>query len=235
MNYIDITGQKFGRLTVIKRVTPVGVQPIESLCQCECGKKVVVRNSQIKNGTTKSCGCLQKELISKRQKKYNKYDLSGEYGIGYTNKNEPFYFDIADYDLIKEYCWFINNRGYVYAKTLNGDGKHILFHRLIMPDSIQVDHINRIRHDNRRINLRSANNQINMLNKSKYKNNKSGTTGVTWHKRDKIWEVHIRYHNRQIYLGRYADYNEAVKVRKEAEKKYFGDYNYDNSNRKDVI
>ena len=35
----------------------------------------------------------------------NVYDLSGEYGIGYTLKGEPFWFDLEDYDLIKDYCW----------------------------------------------------------------------------------------------------------------------------------
>ena len=35
-------------------------------------------------------------------KKYNTYDLSGEYGIGYSNSGKEFYFDLDDYDLIKE-------------------------------------------------------------------------------------------------------------------------------------
>ena len=46
---------------------------------------------------------------SKCNKKYNKYDLSGEYGIGWTsNTNQEFYFDLEDYDKIKDYCWIYN-------------------------------------------------------------------------------------------------------------------------------
>ena len=37
----------------------------------------------------------------------NKYDLSGEYGIGWTHNTEhEFYFDLEDYDIIKYYCWY---------------------------------------------------------------------------------------------------------------------------------
>ena len=42
--------------------------------------------------------------MSETFKKYNTYDLSGEYGIGYTSKGEEFYFDLDDYDKIKDYC-----------------------------------------------------------------------------------------------------------------------------------
>ena len=72
----------------------------------------------MKHGHTKSCGCLNNEkrsLLGKNSKKYNKYNLNGEYGIGWTsNTNEEFYFDLEDYDKIKDYCWFLDNRGYIY-------------------------------------------------------------------------------------------------------------------------
>ena len=39
-------------------------------------------------------------------KKYNKYDItSHDYGIGWTYDGYEFYFDLLDYDLIKNYCW----------------------------------------------------------------------------------------------------------------------------------
>ena len=52
-------------------------------------------------GLCKSCGCISKEMVYQQRNKINKYDLSGEYGIGYTSKNEIFYFDKDDYDKIK--------------------------------------------------------------------------------------------------------------------------------------
>ena len=52
-------------------------------------------------------------------------------------------------------------------------------------------------------------------------NNKSGIKGVCWCKERNLWEVYIQIHKQKIHLGRYSDFTEAVKVRKEAEEKYF--------------
>ena len=45
--------------------------------------------------------------------------------------------------------------------------------------------------------------------------------GVSWSKERKKWEAHIQLHGKTIHLGRYADFTEAVKVRKRAEEEYF--------------
>ena len=44
-------------------------------------------------------------------KKYNKYDLTGKFGIGYTSKGEEFYFDLEDYDKIKNHLWYKDKDG----------------------------------------------------------------------------------------------------------------------------
>ncbi len=67
-------------------------------CKCECRNHKTLPLNLVKNGTIKSCGCLSKEITIKNNKtkksKTNKYDLSGEYGVGWsTNTNEEFYFD----------------------------------------------------------------------------------------------------------------------------------------------
>ena len=107
---VDLTGQKFGRLTVIERadeyVSPKGQRHIRWFCKCDCGNYVTVKGNHLKSGNTKSCGCLDSEIVSKRNKdnkKFNEYNLSGEYGIGYTAKGEEFYFDLEDYYKIKDY------------------------------------------------------------------------------------------------------------------------------------
>ena len=53
----DLTGQRFGRLTVMKRVGTADRKAIWR-CHCDCGKKTNVRSSDLKSGNTKSCGCL---------------------------------------------------------------------------------------------------------------------------------------------------------------------------------
>ena len=235
---VDLVGKKFGRLTVIKRtedyVDSNGRKYVQWLCECDCKDKnhIFVIGNNLKNGTTKSCGCLQKENVSKANKKFNNYDLTSEaYGIGYTSKGEEFYFDLEDYDLIKDYCWFIDSNGYVMARDISNSLKHIHLHKLLFPESKEVDHKKHNLIDNRKENLRPVSHNQNMFNKRKYKNNTSGVTGVTWHKRSNKWRVSITINNKSIHLGYFdkEDFDEAVKTRKEAEDKYFGNYSYDNS------
>lgn len=59
----DLTGQKFGKLTVIKRAENDNRGNVQWLCQCECGNKKVVRGSSLKSGNSHSCGCLAIENV----------------------------------------------------------------------------------------------------------------------------------------------------------------------------
>lgn len=57
---IDLTGEVFDGITVLKRVPDT--MPVEWECLCECGKIFTTRGSSLKNGHTKSCGCRKKQL-----------------------------------------------------------------------------------------------------------------------------------------------------------------------------
>lgn len=63
----DITGSKFGQLIVLG---PIGRKKggIVWLCCCECGKEARISGELLRSGRTKSCGCLQKSVASKRLK-----------------------------------------------------------------------------------------------------------------------------------------------------------------------
>jgi hypothetical protein len=77
MKLIDLTGQKFGRLTVIKGVRTN--RHVQWLCRCECGNETVVAGSLLRNGNTRSCGCLQLELVSQRFKTHgHSYATNGK-------------------------------------------------------------------------------------------------------------------------------------------------------------
>lgn len=58
--FVDLTGQKYGRLTVLSRSPEIGYK-IKWNCSCECGGSIVARGNDLRNGGTSSCGCLQKE------------------------------------------------------------------------------------------------------------------------------------------------------------------------------
>jgi hypothetical protein len=95
----------------------------------------------------------------------------------------PVLFDDEDYEIIRDYLWYIDQDGYAvgYHKLQNTSYKKwVKMHRLLMMNRLgdmpQVDHINRNRLDNRRANLRPANAHINGCNT--YIKSKTGYLGV---------------------------------------------------------
>lgn len=62
----DITGHKFNRLTVVSRAENSKNGKAMWLCKCDCGNTLIVWGSNLRNGHTKSCGCLQKEKTTNR-------------------------------------------------------------------------------------------------------------------------------------------------------------------------
>ena len=82
----DLTGLKFGRLTVLKQVPKPEHLKYKArywLCECDCGNdRIVPRNNLIKNNTT-SCGCLNKEIVSNMRKDSATHDMTKTrfYGI----------------------------------------------------------------------------------------------------------------------------------------------------------
>lgn len=62
----NIAGQKFHRLTAVECLGLYGGGFRLWGCICDCGKKVAVRSRELRNGNTKSCGCLNAEKIKER-------------------------------------------------------------------------------------------------------------------------------------------------------------------------
>ena len=81
MKMNDLTGQKFGRLKVLRQGesyrTPNGRNHITWVCQCECGTIKTIRGDSLKNGHTVSCGCKKKEILLNQGVK-QKIDLSNK-------------------------------------------------------------------------------------------------------------------------------------------------------------
>lgn len=241
----DITGFKFGRLTVIKKTNTKSVRKSDSgaylwECKCECGNICYYsRYSLITPNGIKSCGCLYQDTRYETGKKYCEYDLdSYEFGIGYCSNGTHFFFDKEDYEKIKEYCWWYDGR-YVCAHTLSNDEyttKIIRLHRLVLDiedrENIDVDHKNLVRYDCRKINLRRATTSENSRNKDYSYMSSTGIIGVR--KNNNKYCASIKVDNKNINLGSFDTIEEAAEVRTEAEIKYFGEFRYDLSD-KDII
>ncbi len=84
-----------------------------------------------------------------------------------------------------------------------------------------IDHINRVRTDNRLINIRLATRAENCQNRRMRSDNSSGITGISWRKRDKKWDVRIGLGNKSKHLGCFDELSDAITARQEAEKLYF--------------
>jgi hypothetical protein len=67
------------------------------------------------------------------------------------------------------------------------------------------------------------------MNRHTHSNNTSGVTGVGWNKDSQKWCAYICKNYEQIHLGYFDNFDDAVRARKDAEEKYFGEYAYDYS------
>ena len=122
--------------------------------------------------------------------------------------------DKDDYDKVKNIKWHLAN-GYVES----GKPK-VKLHQFISgkKEGFVIDHINHNKLDNRKQNLRHCTKSQNGMNRK--------SKGCYFKKELNKWVALIRLNNRSIHLGYFEEKNKAVKVRREAEQKYFGEFAY---------
>ncbi len=61
---IDLIGQRFGRLVALEPISKRDFRCIVWKCKCDCGNLTFVRSSYLLKKSTKSCGCLRREILS---------------------------------------------------------------------------------------------------------------------------------------------------------------------------
>ena len=117
----------------------------------------------------------------------------------------------------------MDKKGYPHGRI---NGKTFRAHRVIWAlvhgewPSLQIDHINGDKADNRIDNLRCVESYINQQNMKMSSLNKSGCTGVRFVKSSKKWKSEISYRGKSIHIGTFDNFRDAVFARKKAEKKY---------------
>lgn len=94
----DISGQKFGRLTTLHRLHNYHKKGTYWLCVCECGNLTEIYLGSLQRGTTTSCGCYHKEIVTKLATKYKNHNVR-MYRI---------------WNNLRDKCYNENNKAYKY-------------------------------------------------------------------------------------------------------------------------
>jgi len=244
----NLTGEKFGNLTVIKYSHSKNTHS-HWICRRDCGNIITVSISFLKKAINLMCSeCVKKfsdinnvleatnidsqgKIINKinfTNHKLNKYDFFNNEVI----INDKIIIDKEDFNFIDSFERYISidSRGYAY---LSYAGKDIYLHRLLSKaplfcenfETDICDHINGNRLDNRKINLRIIQRSYNPVNCGIRNDNTSGYKGVSWLERLKKWQVSIQFQKQNHYIGVFENIEDAIKARKDAELKYFGELN----------
>lgn len=204
----ELIGKIFGKLTVIEFSHRDNRGRKYWFCQCDCGNKIITRELSLKTGHTRSCG-------------KNYFYTEKDYMVGINHDGAKFFFDIEDYERIKQHTWGLRT-GY-FAATINK--KHVKLHRFILnlKYNESADHIDCNTANNRRQNLRKCTDQQNHFNRSKNR----GTSiykGVCWIKKKNKWRSSIGYNGRTIYLGEYKNEIDAAKAYNKKAIELFGEF-----------
>lgn len=102
MSVTEMQGKVFGRLTVERRGANSPNGTAKWQCRCECGAVRVVDGSALRNGHTRSCGCLSADLSARRSTKH---------GLLFGGKTPPLY---KVWAAIKGRCCNKNDAAYAY-------------------------------------------------------------------------------------------------------------------------
>jgi len=134
--------------------------------------------------------------------------------------------DNKDFESVSKFKWCYNGG---YAMRGIREGKHtrkVYMHRFICnPEyNLEIDHINRDRLDNRRINLRACTRKENAGNISLAKNNTSGFKGVGWSMEKNKWRSYIETRGKLKHLGYFNNKKVAAKIYNKVAKLYFGKF-----------
>ena len=206
---------RVGRWTVLREVRKNGKLYYE--CRCDCGTVREVYGRSLKNGTSRSCGCLRGDL-----KKAEAMDLTGQrFGKLFVLRRDPGRKDNGNYFWICE-C-DCGNRKSIRGTNLvmkNGTRSCGCDQRKVSSETGRKTVAENARKQIERNMAYRTNFQV-IENQNVPKNNTSGHKGVYWDKNREMWEAYIQVQGKRKHLGRYSEYEDAVKARELAEEQYF--------------
>lgn len=120
----------------------------------------------------------------------------------------------------KEAFTALDKKGYKVGAIYNKSQKahRVIWCMVFGYEPVQIDHINGIKSDNRMINMREVVNAENHKNRGIQVNNTSGVSGVHWSKKENRWIARIAIDGKEKRLGAFITFDDAVAIRRNAEK-----------------
>jgi hypothetical protein len=208
----DLTGQKFGLLTVEKldRIDKYAMWR----CVCDCGKTTETRTSSLKNGHTKSCGCLA--LLSGKESYHYKHGKSHldyhkvwvSMKLRCLNRNHHAFSSYGGRGITVCDRWLDSYDSFIRDMGPRPSHKHSI-------DRIDVNG------NYEPSNCRWATATDQVRNRRILKSNKSGCSGVCFDNKVQKWRTSIRVNKKRIWLGYFDTLHNAIATRWVAEATYW--------------
>lgn len=209
---LDITGQRYVRLTALKEVES-DTRHRRWLCKCDCGNNIISNMYSLRNGNTKSCGCLRKE----RSRQATIIDLTGKrFGkltvLKKTNRRNK----------SRSIIWLCKcdcgNKKYITSSNLtSGETKSC--------GCLQTESGKKLREYNQKHHFKDGV-YVPSLNSKIRSDNTTGVKGVyaVQKKGGTKYQAKIWVKKKSIHLGTYDTIQDAIKARQEGEKRYHQPY-----------
>lgn len=196
--FIDLTGQRFGRLTVIGWSYNDKNNASHWLCKCDCGNHKIIRGDGLRNRVTRSCGCYHKEKMKESATKHG-YAGTKIYSIWVSmkkrccNPKDPVYENYGGRGISLCNEWKDTAKIFIEWALANG------YEEKLCLDRINNDG-NYFPNNCRFVDRGLSNRNTRLLRK----NNTSGYRGVSFDKQTNKYRASIRAKGKTIRLGRFV-------------------------------
>lgn len=200
---IDLSGQRFGKLTAMEKAPPQKDRRTRWICQCDCGRIYTTTSQALRKGLAKSCGCgRKKELAGQRFGHLTALERSDKF--------------IQRSDGTKRYLWkCICDCGAIVYRLPEKLRSNI---NSGCDECLEKEHVAAM--------LAKAGfvdgTQLSKISRTEPNaSNTSGVRGVCWNSRTQKWRAALRFQGQNHFLGEYDDIADAIKARHRAEDEYF--------------
>ena len=214
MKIIEPVGKRFGRLVIIEEAGENKHREVLWLCRCDCGNIIKAIGVNLRKGSAKSCGCLQKEAVGITGNNNKKHGMTG---------TKTF----AIWQAMVQRCTNSNSKGYKYygKRGITVNKKWFKFEGFLedmgeKPEGLTLDRKNNEKGYYKE-NCRWVSMFVQSHNKRVQKRSVTGITGVTVDKETQKYKAYIRVRGKAFHLGYFVDLQDAKIARKEAELKHW--------------